>query len=75
MSLTSESVDARSLRASAPGSKPPAGQEFKDAYRKALADQAKARRNGRGRYPVKRQGDGYRPGSARRMPPPGGDAA
>jgi hypothetical protein len=51
---------------------PPAGQEFKNAYRKALADQAKAKRNGRGRYPVKRRGDGYLPGSARRMPPGGG---
>jgi hypothetical protein len=58
------------------GDAPPAaealsGQAFRDAVRKAQSDAAALRRRGRGRYPVKRQGDGYRPGGARRMPPGG----
>jgi hypothetical protein len=51
---------------------PPAdGDSFRMAWKAAESANAKAKRTGRSRYSVKRQGGGYRPGSARRMPPPG----
>lgn len=51
-------------------------QGARKAWRAAESALAKAKRNGRGRYPVKRRGDGYGPGMSRRMPPqpPGGAA-
>jgi hypothetical protein len=45
------------------------GQAFRDAVKAAQSAQAKAKRNGRGRYPARRQGDGYGPGMTRRPPP------
>lgn len=51
-----------------------AGAEFRRAWQAARSEAAKARRNQRGRYPARRTGDGYRPGSARRLPPSGGAA-
>lgn len=53
------------------GTTPLAGKAFRDAVKAAQSAQAKARRNGRGRYPVKRRGDGYKPGMTRRLPPGG----
>lgn len=45
-----------------------AGQEFRKAWQAARSADAKARRTGHGRYPVKRAGDGCRPGMTRRPP-------
>jgi hypothetical protein len=56
------------------GSTPLAGQDARAAWKAAESANAKAKRNGRGRYPVKRRGDGYAPGMTRRMPPGGGAA-
>jgi hypothetical protein len=62
--------------AAAPGGATPlAGQDARKAWKAAESANAKAKRNGRGRYPVKRRGDGYAPGMSRRMPPPSGGAA
>jgi hypothetical protein len=49
------------------------GKAFRDAVKAAQSAQAKAKRNGRGRYPARRRGDGYGPGMSRRPPP--GDAS
>ena len=54
------------------GAAPLAGQDGRAAWKAAESANAKAKRNGRGRYPVKRRGDGYTPGMSRRMPPGGG---
>lgn len=58
-------------RASAPPAGQPqasAGAEFRRKWKAAESAGAAARRNGRGRYPQKRTGDGYRAGMARRYP-------
>ena len=55
--------------AAAPGPERLRGQEGRDAVRAAESKLAAAKRAGRGRYPVKRAGDGYKPGMTRRMPP------
>jgi hypothetical protein len=47
------------------------GKAFRDAVRAAQSAQAADRRRGRGKRPVKRQGDGYGPGMTRRLPPGG----
>lgn len=49
------------------------GKAWRDAVKAAQSAQAADRRRGRGKRPVKRQGDGYGPGMTRRPPP--GDAA
>jgi len=75
--ITGPEGAARRQTAAAPsGSTPLRGEDFRRAVREAQSKAAAEKRRGRGRYPVKRQGSGYRPGGARRMPPPiGGDAA
>ena len=47
------------------------GEAFRKAWRAAESGQAKDRRNGRSRWPVKRLGDKYGVGRNRVMPPPG----
>lgn len=53
-----------------------AGQAWRDRAQAVESAQAREKRSGRGRYPVKRPGDAYTPGAGRRMPPqpPGGAA-
>lgn len=52
-----------------------AGQAGRAKWQKAESAHKAAKRNGRGRYPVKRRGDGYGPGMTRKMPPGSGGAA
>lgn len=61
-------VPGAPIGSDAPGAAamPLRGREFRDAVKRALAEQAKAARNRRGKH---RAAGGYRPGSARRMPP------
>jgi len=74
---------ARSSAAAPPGATPGAadpmrpvpavpgpltGPAAREAWRKALSGQAADRRRSRGKWPVKRAGGRYAPGSARRMP-------
>jgi hypothetical protein len=49
-------------------------EAFRKTWRAALSADAKDRRNGRSRWPVKRLGAKYGPGMTRRQPPPGGAA-
>ncbi len=51
------------------------GQDARKAWRAAESAKAKAARNQRGRYPVKRQSGTYQAGGNRRMPPPPRGAA
>lgn len=51
-----------------------AGQAWRDRAQAVKSAQAREKRSGRGRYPVRRPGAAYTPGAGRRMPPqpPGG---
>lgn len=69
-----EGGESLAAAASPSGSTPTPGEKARADWKAARSANAKAKRNGRGRYPVKRPGDGYGPGMTRRMPPPGGAA-
>ena len=52
---------------------PLSGKAFRDAFKRATSGRAKALRNRRGTWPRKPDrgaGAAYKPGMARRMPPP-----
>jgi hypothetical protein len=71
-----EGATQRQVNGAPSGTTAKSRQEARDAWRKALSDLHAAQRRDRGKWPAKRPGDAYKPGSARRMPPqpPGGNA-